>query len=316
MNRHALGPEGRSGSGLAGFFMLTFALTWAAWLLALWWVQDRRLSSPLDSPVGTGLVYLGIFAPALAALVQTARRGPRGAIGALLMRLVAWRVGVWPYVVALTYIAAVKLSAAAVLRIVDGAWPAFGPEPILLLVAATVGSLVSGGQVGEELGWRGYALPRMGQRWGLGPASIVLGVIWAVWHLPLFYMPGADTFGQSFPLYLVQVTGLSVAVAWVFGHTGGSLLVVMLMHASLNNMKGIVPGVARPPMAPWLPDAPLFGWVTAAVIWVAAAGFLLEMRRWPWSRRGCTALFPPLTLPGSVHPPPGIPRPGGARRSG
>jgi len=107
-----------------------------------------------------------------------------------------------------------------------------------------------------------------------------LGVIWAFWHLPLFYMPGADTLGQSFPLYLIQGTGLSVAVAWVYRSARGSLLVVMLMHASLNNMKGIVPGVARDPMNPWLPDAPLFGWVTALVIWVVSLGLLVEMRRW------------------------------------
>jgi membrane protease YdiL (CAAX protease family) len=72
-----------------------------------------------------------------------------------------------------------------------------------------------GGQVGEELGWRGYALPRLARRFGLGGASLVLGVLWAGWHLPLFYMLGGDTVGQSFPLFVCQVTALSVAIAWL-----------------------------------------------------------------------------------------------------
>lgn len=278
MNQRVGGEKGRLKGGLTSFFVLTFVLTWFAWLAALRWVQDQGLEGPFQSPVATGLVYLGIFAPALSALLLTVRGGSPGATGELLGRLVAWRVGVVPYVTALTYIVAVKLMAAMVYWVIEGSWPVFGQQPIVLLLAASVGSTLVGGQVGEELGWRGYALPRMDERWGLGIASLVLGVIWAFWHLPLLYMPGADTLGQSFPLYLIQVTGLSVAVAWVYRSARGSLLVVMLMHASLNNMKGIVPGVARDPMNPWLPDAPLFGWVTALVIWVVSLGLLVQMR--------------------------------------
>jgi hypothetical protein len=108
----------------------------------------------------------------------------------------------------------------------------------------------------------------------------LLGVIWAVWHLPLFYMPGADTYGQSFPLYVTQVTGLSVAIAWLYGRVGGSLLPIMLMHASLNNLTNVVPGVARAAASPWLPHAALLGWLTAGAIWLAAIAFLIDMRGW------------------------------------
>jgi uncharacterized membrane protein YwaF len=93
-------------------------------------------------------------------------------------------------------------------------------------------------------------------------------------------MPGADTYGQSFPLYLSQVTGLSVAIAWLYRRVEGSLVPVMLMHASLNNLTHVVPGVARPEASPWLPHAAPLGWLTAGSIWVAAIWFLVEMRQW------------------------------------
>jgi membrane protease YdiL (CAAX protease family) len=229
--------------------------------------------------MATALLLLGIVSPAIVALGLTVRAGGRERVRHLLGRLVEWRVGVRWYAFAVGYIVAVKLAAAVAARAIVGEWPTFGPSPLWLLFG-TIGSTLLGGQVGEELGWRGYALPRLTDRWGWRSGSLVLGVIWAVWHLPLFYMPGADTYGQSFPLYLSQVTGLSVAIAWLYGRVEGSLVPVMLMHASLNNLTNIVPGVARPAASPWLPHAALQGWLTAGAIWVAAIWFLVEMRQW------------------------------------
>src|SRR5260370_37922863 len=103
-----------------------------------------------------------------------------------------------------------------------GPWPRFGDAPRYLMIAATVFSTVWGGQAGEEIGWRGYALPRLAARFGLGGASILLGVLWAAWHLPFFFMPEADLYGQSIPLYVLQVTALSVAMAWLYANTRGS----------------------------------------------------------------------------------------------
>jgi len=146
------------------------------------------------------------------------------------------------------------------------------------MVAATLFSTLIGGQSGEEIGWRGFALPRMAARLGLGGASIVLGVIWAGWHLPLFFVPGVDTFGQSFPVYLLQVTALSVAIAWLWWRTGGSLLLTMLMHAAINNLN-VVPSVPRAVLSPFRPDAPPLAWLSLVVLWIPAVYFLVRMRR-------------------------------------
>lgn len=154
------------------------------------------------------LFYLGVFAPAFVAVALTARHEGRSGVGALLGRLIQWRAGLGWYVFALTYMAAIKLTAAMIHRLATGEWPRFGDEPLYLMVAATIGSTVLFGQAGEEVGWRGYALPRLAARFGLAGASVMLGIIWASWHLPLFFIPGIETTGQSFPLYLIGVTAL------------------------------------------------------------------------------------------------------------
>ncbi len=201
---------------------------------------------------------------------------------ASLRRLVDWQVPARWYLFALCYIAVIKLTAAVIHRLAAGEWPRFGDVPWYLMLAATVGSTLTGGQAGEELGWRGYALPRLAARLGLGGASVVLGVLWACWHLPFFLlMPEADTFGQSFPLYLLQVTALSVAMAWLFAQSRGSLLPVMLMHAAVNNTKDIVPSAEPGATDPWALSRSLVAWITAALLVLCAGWFLLRMRRAP-----------------------------------
>jgi hypothetical protein len=120
-------------------------------------------------------------------------------------------------VFAVGYMAAIKLSVAFLSRLATGAWPAFGQQPWHIMVVAIVFSTPV--QAGEEIAWRGYALPRLAGRFGLARASLALGVIWACWHLPLFIIPATDKSGQSFLVYLLQVTALSVAMAWLYWRT-------------------------------------------------------------------------------------------------
>jgi membrane protease YdiL (CAAX protease family) len=103
--------------------------------------------------------------------------------------------------------------------------------------------------------------------------------LWAGWHLPLFFVPAADTMGQSFPLYVLQVTALSVAAAWLYWRTGGSLLLVMLLHAAVNNTKDIVPSAGRGATNPFGLSTSLVAWITATLLWIVAAHFLWRMRR-------------------------------------
>jgi CAAX protease family protein len=208
----------------------------------------------------------------------TAFNDGRAGLLSLLRRLFQWQVSWRWYAFAVGYMAAIKLTAAAVHRIAPGSWPRFGSEAWYVMIAATLFSTVVGGQAGEEIGWRGYALPRLAASVGLRTGSVVLGVIWAFWHLPLFYLPGADTYHQSFPVYALQVTALSVAFAWLYAYTKGSLLLTMLMHAAVNNTKDIVPSTGIPGATNpfWVASTPI-AWITLGLLWIAAAYFLVKM---------------------------------------
>jgi uncharacterized protein len=119
----------------------------------------------------------------------------------------------------LAYLVLFDLVAASVHRIVVGAWPLFNVEAAMIAPIAIAASAPV--QVGEELGWRGYALPRLAAITGWPAASVVLGMLWARGHLPIFYMSGEPA-GQSLPVYTVGVTALSVAMTWLYWRTEGN----------------------------------------------------------------------------------------------
>ena len=254
---------------LLTFFFVTFAITWPCF-------SAVALLQP--GPLRTLLLFLGIFAPSFVALSLTARAEGRAGVVELLRRLIQWRVRVRWYVFAVAYMAAIKLVVALLHRALTGAWPRFGTDAWYLIILATVFSTVVGGQAGEEIGWRGYALPRLASHFGYARASILLGVIWALWHLPIFFVPGADKYGQSFLVYTLQVTALSVAVTWLYEHTNGSLLLAMLMHSAVNQSIGIVPSPVPGATNPFTLSSSLVAWLTVAVLWICAGYFLIRMR--------------------------------------
>ena len=258
---------------LLGFFLLTFAVTWTVWL------APAVLAAPSDAGffgVGGPVFLLGVFAPAFVALALTAYGEGRAGVAQLLARIGRWQVGARWYLFAIGYMAATKLLAALIHRIALGAWPPFGDTPLPLMLGAILVSTWA--QAGEEVGWRGYALPRLATHLGLGGASVLLGVIWALWHLPLFFLQGSGSEGQSFPIYLLHVTALSVAMSWLYWKTEGSLLLVMLMHASVNNTTGIVPAAVSKAVGPMSFEGSLVAWVTVGVSSVVAALLLCRMR--------------------------------------
>lgn len=259
---------------LFAFFLLTFLITWSVWFA----------TAALAPPGNAGLFgirgpvfLLGVFAPALVALALTARAEGHAGVKRLLGRIGHWRVGARWYAFAVGYFAAIKLAAALVHRVVTHEWPRFGDTSLVVILAGIM--ISTWVQAGEELGWRGYALPRLAALFGVGGASIVLGVAWAAWHLPLFFLPDSGTTGQSFPVYLLQATALSVAFAWLYWKTGGSLLLVMLLHAAMNNTTGIVPAAVEGASAPMTFRGSLVSWVTVGLLWVVAVILLARMRR-------------------------------------
>jgi uncharacterized protein len=258
------------------FFVLTYIVSWTIWAAAAT-ISGGTASPPSGlSPISSLLFLLGTVAPSLVALALTARAEGRAGMLTLLRRTVQLPTDARWYIFAIGYMALIKLGVALANRIATGAWPVFGQTPLYIMAVAIVFSTPV--QAGEEIGWRGYALPRLARDLGLAPASIVLGVIWACWHLPFFFIPGSDNSGQSFPVYLLAVTALSVAMAWLYWRTNGSLFLTMLMHAAVNNTAGIVSAPVATDTNPFALSTSLVAWLTAALLWICAAYFLIRMR--------------------------------------
>ena len=239
-------------------------------------------ANPAIAAVPGLLVFVGTITPALVAILMTARAQGSSGIAALVdrFRLFQWRVGARWYLFAVSFMVAIKLTVALTHRMISGSWPAFSHDSLGAILIAIVISTPF--QSGEELGWRGYALPRLAERMGFARGSVLLGVMWACWHLPLFFSFNSQettSTGSPFPVWALGVTALSVAIAWLYMHADGSLLLTMLMHSVVNNMPHFFP---RPP---WLTrdntfslHASLAAWLTAVILWIAAGYFLIRMR--------------------------------------
>ena len=251
------------------FFLLTYTATWAAFFWAAVW--------PTGSWFATALLLAGTFAPSFVALVLIARESGRAGLRSLLRRVLDVRVSWQWYAFAVGYIAVLRLMAATTHRLIAGGWPTFGTAPWVLIPFAILISAPV--QAGEEIGWRGYALPRLAARFGFARASLLLGLLWGVWHLPLFVIPGHGNYGQSFWLFVLGSTALSVAMAWLFMNTRGSVGLAMLMHSAVNQTNGLVPTRIANPGNPFTVfEASLITGLFAGLLLVTAAYFLWRMR--------------------------------------
>jgi membrane protease YdiL (CAAX protease family) len=185
------------------------------------------------------LVGLGAFGPAAAAMIAARVEGT--GVRALLRPLGQWRVGARWYFVALFLPGAIFVVAAMVYNALGHSEPLLYPPNQPAFVAAAIVF-----PVGEEIGWRGFALPRLIERFGPLPASCILGVLWTFWHIPMLTLQGVSPI-----LYVVFVpfmVGGSVLFTWVYRHTHGSLLLAVLVHvgAHLNNPGHAMPQRATP----------------------------------------------------------------------
>ena len=249
---------------LVQFFSLTFAVSWAFFLAG----------GAIQAPFSLVLLLLGTVSPAIIALLLESRTG---GVPALLNRAIAWDVPLKWYVFAIGYMLVIKLCAAMIHRAAWGIWPRFGSEAWPMIVVAILFSTPV--QSGEELGWRGYALPRLAERIGYARGSLLLGAIWGLWHLPLFFIPGVDNYGQSLGVFVLGTIALSVAMAWLYMHTNGSVLLAMLMHSAVNQTVGIVPSAIPNATNPFAWNTTRVALITLGLLWICSAYFLVRMRQ-------------------------------------
>lgn len=235
------------------FFVLAYALAWGAFGLigliarqsgvdsaqALMALGDSFQFEGVNLSVSPWVVYgltrLADFAFSISGVIMIAATAGRGGLRELWGRLTRWRIGWQWYALGLLPLVlyAVATVAAGALGSADLSWPAIRAA-LFSLQAGFLTSLFLRGAFGEELGLRGFALPRMQQTMTPFRASLIIGVLWGAWHLPVLI--GRDPL--SIAAFSLLSIGLSFVFTLLFNGSGGSLIPGLLFHASQNWEEG------------------------------------------------------------------------------
>jgi membrane protease YdiL (CAAX protease family) len=253
------------------YFALTFVISWGGILLVTGGPGSiLRASKHFDTLLP--LVIMAILAgPSLSGILLTALVNGKQGLREIKSRLLRWRVGIRCYAIALLAAPLLMMAIYLVLSILS---PKFLPgifssdDKTSHLVMGLVTGLMAG--FFEELGWTGFATPRLRQRYNILQTGLIIGLPWAVWHiLPalwLGYASGTLSGALSTASYLLDpflfLVGSRVLIVWVYDRTGESLFLAMLMHMSVTSSARILTpmGIVGVPLM-------LFGITWAAVMW-------------------------------------------------
>jgi uncharacterized protein len=207
------------------FMLVALILTWVVWV-------------PRAMGIQVGVMgQLWTWAPAWAALACAAVLYGRAGVGDLGRRLVLWRVSWWWYLVVLLGPLVFSLLVAGIAMLLGEPWDAARPPTMTLPIPAlalTLLILALTDGLGEELGWRGYLLPRLLMRHRAFAAGLIVGLYWWFWHLPSVWTAGGAMEGQPLWLLLADLLAKSLLFTYVFLGTQGSVLLAILLHASTN----------------------------------------------------------------------------------
>jgi uncharacterized protein len=236
---------------LVFFFVMAYAFSWIVW--APWVLgEDGAGLLPINiSQTASG--YLNAAAilagPTLSAFIMTATTEGREGVRRLLGRYVLWRVGLRWYVFALLGVPFIMLVGVMIYSMELPSLAALGgPSYLLGYLGSFALVTLLGGPLLEEGGWRGFALPRMERLHGPLLASLILGVLWALWHLPEFLVPSwtAAMGGGgilSVILFTLGAITFTIVITWVFNNTRASLLLAILVHSSIDTFGGTLAAI-------------------------------------------------------------------------
>jgi membrane protease YdiL (CAAX protease family) len=225
---------------LVSFFLLAFIISWVIWtpLVVYYYRSPFPISFAETPPLLIALALLGFFGPTFAGLIMAGLEDGRAGIKRLLSGWKRWRVGIQWYLVILVSqlvieLAGIRLYMSSFAVNPDVNWSAWYMFlPTFLRVA------LIGGALAEETGWRGYALPRLLRSKNALTSSVIIGVIWAAWHLPISLIPGANFPVPLTPLvflvFTLNATFISIIMTWLYNNTRGSIFICYFYHALLN----------------------------------------------------------------------------------
>jgi membrane protease YdiL (CAAX protease family) len=262
------------------FFVLAFAFPWLIWGTTI--AQSRGiLSFHIPQPLA---FWIGLN---LATYLSAALTGGMSAVKDLLGRIVRWRVHpVW-YAAALALTGVFSL-ASIVIHLALGGTHQVGRLLSLQNLLPSLLFQIFFFLLTEETAWRGFALPRLQVKYNALTASLILGVLWGLWHTPLVFVPGSFQSTVPFAGFVLSAVATAIVTTWLFNHSHGSVLIAAIFHgatdatiAYANVMTG---------------DLRLF-WIFIAVQWAAALVIILAEGAAHLSRR--------QDLGGTTYPPTG-----------
>jgi membrane protease YdiL (CAAX protease family) len=220
---------------VATHFLLAYAITWSIWApISYGYVYGSLELSP---PIVL-LYILGSFGPLFSAMLVTYWTGE--SIRDWFSQALKWRVS-WKWWLAAFFIPIILYTVMAGIHILLGGQLNWSEASLLALPGGFLSVFLWGGG-NEELGWRGFALPRLQENYNPFIASLIIGVVWTVWHAP----PGIIELGfvdwaKDLPFYMISVTGISFVATWLYNKSNGSVLLTMVFHASVNSTQSLYP---------------------------------------------------------------------------
>jgi membrane protease YdiL (CAAX protease family) len=236
---------------LISFFLLAYAISW---LLSLPVILSEWHILPKNMLTFYFFFTIKSFGPFLAAYIMNRiMEGKEGWLR-LRSRFKLWNVGWKWYAFVLLGVPALMLLGISVLPGALSSFQGFPPHFVIAYLITFILIFFAGGPLGEEPGWRGFALPRMQARYGALRGTLLLGILWTFWHLPDFLTsaqkggPGTGLypFYAGLPVFFLEVMALAIIFTWVFNHTQGSLFIALVLHASYNAF-GVVPPLFAAP---------------------------------------------------------------------
>src|SRR5215213_9584416 len=209
------------------FFVLAYAFAW---------IIESPLVFLTDSVTDTQVLVVQILSanvPSVVAIVLTGIVLGRGALRKLLGRLLIWRVNPFWYLVVFLGPVALTGGVVGLNTLLGGPALSLG-MPLLGVAIFFAISIFPGSSLGEEIGWRGYVLPRLQSRMSALSAALLIAPFWGLWHLPLWLNGASGHTPLIYAGFVLSAFALSVLLTWVYNSTGGSLLMVVLLHATIN----------------------------------------------------------------------------------
>ncbi len=215
---------------LLTFLALTFGLSWIP--MSLFVLFPDQFTALFGEMSSTNPVFLlAVYAPGLSGIFLIWHHYGLKGLGSFFRRLTFWRAPIQWWLFLLLGIPAIVYTAAAIKGTINDPFPF---SPWYMVLPALIQSLLLG-PMGEEFGWRGLALPLLQRRFSPFWASLILGVVWAIWHAPAFLMSGTPQSAWSFGPFFVGLIAITVIMTPLFNASRGSLLIAILYHLNIMN---------------------------------------------------------------------------------